>query len=61
MIYNFSLRHSLDLLVALLIPDALAICTDTAKAVTFALLNQKVTYNQKHQPLFMKVGDWAML
>lgn len=23
--------------------------------------NQKTTYDQKHQPLFMKIGQWAML
>ena len=23
--------------------------------------NQKTTYDRKHQPLFMKVGEWAML
>lgn len=25
------------------------------------MFNQKTTYDQKHQPLFMKVGEWAML
>ena len=59
--YGFSPRRSLDLLAALPTPDALAARTDAAEAVSFALLNQKVTYDQKHQPLFMKVGEWPML
>ena len=61
MAYNFSPRRLLDLLAALPTPDALAARTDVAEAVSFALLNQKVTYNRKHQSLFMKVGEWAML
>ena len=61
MAYSVFPHRPLDLLAALLIPDALAACTDAAEAVFFALLNQKVTYNRKHQPLFMKVGEWAML
>lgn len=36
-------------------------CTDAADAISFALANQKAHYNRKHQPMFMKVGDWAML
>lgn len=61
MAYCFFPRRPLDLLAAFPTPDALAACTDAAKAVFFALLNQKVTYDRKHQPLFMKVGEWAML
>lgn len=61
MIYSFSPRYSFDLLATLSTPDVLAACANTAKAVFFTLLNQKVTYNQKHQPLFIKIGEWAML
>lgn len=39
--YSFSLRCLLDLLAALLTPDALAACADIAKAVSFALLNKR--------------------
>ena len=59
--YDFSPRRPLDLLTALPTPDALAAHTDAAKAVSFALLNQKVTYDWKHQPRFIKVREWAML
>lgn len=61
MAYGFSPRRPLDLLAALPTSDTLAAPTDAAKAVSFTLFNQKVTYDQKHQPLFMKVGEWAML
>lgn len=55
MAYDFSLRRSLDLLAVLPIPDTLAACTDVAEVISFALLNQKVTYDRKHKPLFMKI------
>lgn len=55
--YNFSPRHLLDLLAALPTPDALVVCANTSEAISFALLNQKVIYNRKHQALFMKVGE----
>lgn len=59
--YDFSSRCSLDMLAGLLIPDALAARTDVSEAMSFALLNQKVTYDRKHQPLFMKVREWVMV
>lgn len=61
MAYSFSPRHSFDLLAAFSTPDALATHADTAKAVSFVLLNQKVTYNRKHQLLSIKIGKWAVL
>lgn len=61
MAYGFFPRRPLDLLAAFPIPDTLATYTDIVEAMSFALLNQKVTYDQKYQPLFMKVGEWAML
>lgn len=60
MAYGFSPRRPLDLLAALPTLDALAARTDVAEAVSSALLNQKVTYDWKHQPLFMKIREWAM-
>ena len=59
--YGFSSRRPLDLLAALPIPDALAARADATEAIFFALLNQKLTYDCRHQPLFMKVGKWALL
>lgn len=43
------------------VPNASVARTDAADAISFALLNQKEHYDRKHQLLFMKVGDWAML
>lgn len=59
--YGFSLYHLLDLLAALLILNALAACANIVKTISFALFNQKVTYNWQHQLMFMKVKKWAML
>lgn len=59
--YGFFPHYPLDLLAALLIPDILAACADALGAISFALLNQKVIYDRKHQPLFMKIGEWAMV
>lgn len=35
--------------------------TNAADAILYALLNQKEYYDKKHQTLFMKIGNWAML
>ena len=59
--YSFSPRRPLDLISAMDVPNACVARTDGADAISFALLNQKEHYDRKHQPLFMKVGDWAML
>ncbi len=57
MAYDFSPRRPLDLLAAFPTPNVLDARTDAAEAVLFTLLNQKVTYNRKYQPLFMKIGE----
>ena len=59
--YGFSSRRPLDLLAALPTLDALSARANTTKAISFALLNQKLAYDRRHQPLFMKVGKWALL
>ena len=59
--YGFSPRKPLDLLSDPLLPSTLQARTDATDAISFALANQKAHYDRKHQPLFMKVGDWAML
>ena len=59
--YGFSPRRPLDLLSDLLLSNTFQACTDAADVISFALANQKAHYDQKHQPLFIKVGDWAML
>ena len=59
--YGFSPWRPLDLLAALPTPDALSARADATEAISFALLNQKLAYDRRHQPLFMKVGEWALL
>ena len=46
--YDFSPRRPLDFLAALPTPDALAARTNMTKAISFILLNQKVTYNCRY-------------
>lgn len=61
MAYNFTPRHLLDLLEALFFSDTLVARADVAEAIFFALINQKLAYNWKHQLLFIKINEWAML
>lgn len=55
--YNFFSCYFFDLLAVFPTPNILATCVDISKAISFALLNQKVTYNQKYQPLFMIIAE----
>lgn len=59
--YGFTPRRPLNLLNALPLLQPLATRAEASEAIFFAISNQKATYNQKHQPLFIKVGDWALL
>ena len=59
--YGFLPRRPLDLISLSSLPDTYVARADAADAISFALANQKAHYDRKHQPLFMKVGDWAML
>lgn len=61
MAYDFFPRHLLDLLAALPTLNARTAYADITEAVSFGLLNQKINYDRKYQPLFMKIGEWAML
>ena len=59
--YEFSPRRPLDLCATITWPDTYVTRTEAADAIFFALANHKEHYDRSHQPLFMKVGDWAML
>ena len=59
--YGFSPRRPLDLCLAATSPNTYVARTGAADAIFFALANHKEHYDRSHQPLFMKVGDWAML
>lgn len=51
----------MDPLLAVTIPNTDVARTNAADVISFALFNQKEQYDKKHQPLFLKVGDWAIL
>ncbi len=59
--YRFSPRKPLDLCLATILPDTYVARTRAVDVISFALANHKEYYNRSHQPLFMKVGDWAMI
>lgn len=56
-VYSFFLYRSFDPLTIFSTPEALANRIDIVETVSFVLLNQKVFYNRKHQPLFIKVRE----
>lgn len=51
----------MDLCTTITWPDAYVTHIEAADAISFALANHQEDYDRSHQPLFMKVGDWAML
>ena len=59
--YGFSPRRPLDLLSDLLLLNTFQARTNATNAISFALGNHKAHYDGKHQPLFMKLKDYAML
>ena len=42
-------------------PNTYVACTKAIDIISFALANHKKHYDKSHQPLFMKVEDWALL
>lgn len=59
--YGFSLRWPLDLCSAVTSLNTYVARTEAFDAISFISANQKKYYNESHQPLFMKVGDWVIL
>lgn len=33
----------------------------TKDAISFALINEKQHYDRAHQPMYLKVGEWALV
>ncbi len=58
--YRFSPRRLLDLISFSSLLDTYIARANIADAISFALANQKAHYDRKHQPFFMKVGNWAI-
>ena len=59
--YDFLSRRPLDQCSALTLSNTYVAPAEASDTISFALANQKEHYNRSHQPLFMRVGDWAML
>lgn len=59
--YSFSPNRLLDLCLALTLPNTYIAHIETSDTIPFVLASQKKHYNRSHQPLFMRVGDWAIL
>lgn len=58
--YRLSTRRPLDLLAAIPTPDVSS-QLDVTDAIAFTTANSKKHYDRRYQPLFIKVGEWAML
>ncbi len=59
--YDFSPRRPLDLCSTITSSNTYVAHAEASDAISFALANQKEHYDRRHQPLFMKVGEWVML
>ncbi len=59
--YGFTPPRPLDLLLALPFPAIATTRMEAADAISFAMSNQKIYYDRKHQPLFMMKGEWDIL
>ena len=59
--YGFQPNRPLDLLVPGLDSDK-AMARSTARdAISFAQMNNKRHYDRRHQPMYLKVGEWALV
>ena len=59
--YGFTPNKPLDLLATSHPPNHFLARTTAADAISFAQMANKFHYDRKHQPMFLKVGDWALL
>ncbi len=59
--HGFSPRRPLDLCSAVASPNTYVTHAKATNVISFAPANQKQHYDKRHQPIFMKVGVWAML
>ena len=59
--YGFQPHRPLDLLRDASMPQPVIARIDAADAISFAQTNQKHHYDRKHQPMFLKQGEWAYL
>lgn len=59
--FRFFSRKPLDLCLAVILPDTYIVHTEASNMIFFAFVNQKKYYDRSHQPLFIRVRDWAIL
>lgn len=59
--YGFTPNTALDLLNTASSPEFLSTRTAAKDAIAFANINAKYHYDRHHQPMFLKVGDYAYL
>ena len=59
--YGFTPNKPLDLLTTSSLGNHFLARTTAADAIAFAQMWNKFHYDRKHQPMFLKVGDWALL
>ena len=59
--YGFTPNNPLDLLSASPMMNHFLARTTASDAIAFAQMSNKFHYDRKHQPMFLKVGDWALL
>lgn len=59
--YGFTPNTALDLLNTASSPEFLHARTSAKDAIAFANINAKYHYDRHHQPMFLRVGDYAFL
>ena len=59
--YRFPLNQVLDLLKLLIKPYQVAVRIQASDAITFSQMNMKFYYDRKHQPLFVRIDNQALL
>ena len=60
-VYGFSLNRPLDLLSQMTKADPSTARASAKDAIDFSQMNAKFHYDRTHQPMFLKVNDWALL
>lgn len=61
LMYGFTRAQPLDLLGEQDLLDQRRLCKEAADAIAWAQIVNKAIYDRKHTPLFLKVGEWAVL
>lgn len=60
-VYGFTPKRPFNMLTSIALPEHFAAKTDASDRIAFAMISQKHHYNRSHQPLFLKVGEYALL